>query len=278
MLRFGRSFNVAKLHSLKTFRLDKLVPVRSFSQTKITFNVAKTKSNFNSLLPSDEEVLKAFKMEEQEQSATWGFVTFYFKTLIAAILTGITITLVKASYFTTKTDLDIIQVLPNTEEEVMRSSLDIAYTLYTRYKEQDLLYDPSSIKTHEKLSTLLENMVQVAISLGATEFENIDWRIHIVKDDASTIHVLPCGDIFIHKGLILLIDDPVRFAFIFAHELGHIHHRHYEDRYTRLATRWTWTTPLCVIPTGGFRPIGVTNKLFYLNYGPEEERCADHFA
>lgn len=229
--------------------------------------------------PQQEYVLQSYseaETSEQAQPVLFSFGYFYLKTAITAIIGGITLYSIKNFFW--KNELDDC-IAPNAREEMMQCSVDMAFTLYTKYKARGLIYDPETFNSYGTIKSILDEVLEAAYKIGATKhLQDIDWRIHIIDEDSGGFYMLPSGDIFIHRGLLLILDDPKKFYYIFAHEIGHLHLQHWETRYTQYSTRWPVTSLFSIFPFGGMRPNGLFNYLLYAKYSLIHEIAADSFA
>ena len=86
------------------------------------------------------------------------------------------------------------------------------------------------------------------------------------------------GNIFVDKGLLVKLGGPQAIAAILAHELAHVHLRHWEAIYSRMSLRVLYLFPLVVFPFGGTSPPHNFDSLMKFPYTETQEKEANLFA
>lgn len=130
--------------------------------------------------------------------------------------------------------------------------------------------------------------------------ERVQWRFRVLRDPLANAFALPNGSIYVHSGLLALLENESQLASVLAHEIAHVRDRHsylgYRDR--RKKTLWVNAlgavssfSPLAHI---GLSPItayglrvvidtvaSISQDLLVFSifgYSRELEREADHYA
>ena len=57
-------------------------------------------------------------------------------------------------------------------------------------------------------------------------WHDFDYRFHVVKDDTPNAFTIPGGVVYVHTGLLKLVDDDSELAGVIGHEIGHAYRRH----------------------------------------------------
>ncbi len=101
-------------------------------------------------------------------------------------------------------------------------------------------------------------------------------KIRIVQGDQVNAFTTVGDGIYLFEGLLKKLDDPEMVAAVVAHEWGHIHHTHVEDR----LRRDIGTSLLMSIITGGNQGmiVELSRTMMELSYSRSQELEADDFA
>lgn len=118
---------------------------------------------------------------------------------------------------------------------------------------------------------------QVVKSLAAQSgVPALDYRLHLLNDDAPNAFALPGGTIGVTRGLLRVCgDDEVALAFVLGHEFGHFAHRDHLRAFGQTAGR----TVAWAILFGGDGDLLETrvNEVMELAHSRAQEAAADAF-
>lgn len=90
---------------------------------------------------------------------------------------------------------------------------------------------------------------QKNIPYGADE--RIRFRFYVIENPTFNAFALPNGMIFVHSGLLKMIDNEAQLAAILGHEIAHATHEHARERYEKQARRQK-TLKLIKVAVRGF--------------------------
>lgn len=101
-------------------------------------------------------------------------------------------------------------------------------------------------------------------------------KIRIIESDQVNAFTTVGDGIYLFKGLLKELDDPEMVTAVVAHEWGHIHHNHVEDR----LKRDIGTSLLMSIITGGNQGmiVELSRTMMELSFSRSQELEADDFA
>ena len=114
---------------------------------------------------------------------------FYMKVVACVVLGTATGYAILRNFWSHTNEYGRSQIiLPHLSLE--RESLDKSYSLYQQYADDGVLVSTQG-QTHKALQKLLDQLVDIAASLGAPELSSIPWRVHILDQSTLNLTVLP---------------------------------------------------------------------------------------
>ena len=84
--------------------------------------------------------------------------------------------------------------------------------------ENDGLYPDKEVQEYVK---------NIGYKLASVAPRKVDYQFYVVNSGEVNAFALPGGPVFIHRGLLLTLDNESELAGVIAHELGHINARHH---------------------------------------------------
>ena len=115
-----------------------------------------------------------------------------------------------------------------------------------RFEKEGAVYHDSGLDTYL-------NRVGTAV-VADQKLENVEWKFRALRDPAPNAFALPNGSIYIHTGLLALLDDENQLAAVIAHEVTHVSHRH---TYLRNRTVRKMMLTINILNTvGTWNPVG----------------------
>jgi len=97
--------------------------------------------------------------------------------------------------------------------------LDKSNQLDKQFQEKGLVYyDPDTTKYITKVGQ--------AVLPGGPEYQNVHWQFFVLRDAVPNAFALPNGSIYVHTGLLAVLDNEAQLAGVLAHEETHVIHRH----------------------------------------------------
>ena len=103
--------------------------------------------------------------------------------------------------------------------------LDKSNQLDTQMQEKGLVYnDPDTTKYITKVG-------QSVLPAGP-ELQNVHWQFFVLRDPIPNAFALPNGSIYVHTGLLAVLENEAQLAGVLAHEETHVLNRHgyFENR------------------------------------------------
>jgi predicted Zn-dependent protease len=123
--------------------------------------------------------------------------------------------------------------------------------------------------------------------LNQVEGKFFDYEFFVIQDDGPNAFAMPGGLVFIHTGLLEIIDTENELLCVIAHEIGHVQGRHIARRIERMQRVNIATVAIAVAglflgqgQTGSalFAASGALNASVALKYSREDEEEADRRA
>ena len=97
--------------------------------------------------------------------------------------------------------------------------LDKSNQLDKQFQEKGLVYnDPDTAKYLTKVG-------QAVLPKGDAS-QNVQWQFFILRDTVPNAFALPNGSIYVHTGLLALLENEAQLAAVLAHEETHVMDRH----------------------------------------------------
>jgi predicted Zn-dependent protease len=162
-----------------------------------------------------------------------------------------------------------------------------------QFEKEELLFNDPALNPH------LKELAKPILSL--TNAERIHWEIRVLGDPSANAFALPNGSIYVHTGLLALLESDSQLAGILAREIAHVvnrdaylQFRHYRKKMigrdvgqAAMAAGWMMPQPNWVWGTGPYsgtviEVVGgiseVALSISLSGYSSELEREADTFA
>jgi len=108
---------------------------------------------------------------------------------------------------------------PFTFTKVELSLLEQCNLLDRRFEKEELVY------TDEALNAYLDQIGKSLIPAGDTP-EHVQWRFRILRDPEENAFALPNGSIYLHSGILSLVENESQLAAVMTHEMAHVLNRH----------------------------------------------------
>lgn len=70
--------------------------------------------------------------------------------------------------------------------------------------------------------------------------DKINYRFYVIEANTFNAFALPNGMIFVHTGLLKMIDNEAQLAAVLGHEIAHITHEHGKERYVKQQKSILW--------------------------------------
>lgn len=135
--------------------------------------------------------------------------------------------------------------------------LDESNQLDKQLQDQGLVYNDR--ETTEYLTEVGQRVLP-----KGPELQNVQWRFLVLRDPSPNAFALPNGSIYVHSGLLGLIQNEAQLAGVLGHEETHVSERHtyLENRISRkeigattiLATEASWTSAFLLLMTRSTSP------------------------
>src|SRR3954452_21472444 len=112
----------------------------------------------------------------------------------------------------------------------------------------------------------------------ASERPELPWEFHVVDDASVNAFALPCGFIYVTRGLLTSINDEAELATVMGHEIGHVTHRHSVEQMSKAQLAQPAPGLGSVLPPQAPPPGGVARQalqLLFLKYSRTAETQAD---
>ncbi|RMH50579.1 MAG: hypothetical protein D6682_06580 [Zetaproteobacteria bacterium] len=107
------------------------------------------------------------------------------------------------------------------------------------------------------------------------------YRFHVIDDDTINAFALPGGYIYLHRGLLIHLNDESELAAVLGHEIGHVTARHAVARYTQIRSYQLGkaiASILLPVPQGVGQLTDMLALAVVQGYGREEELQADELS
>jgi predicted Zn-dependent protease len=97
--------------------------------------------------------------------------------------------------------------------------LDKSNQLDKQFQEKGLVYnDPETTKYIAKVGR--------AVLPAGPELQNVDWQFFVLRNPIPNAFSLPNGSIYVHTGLLAVLENEAQLAGVLAHEETHVINRH----------------------------------------------------
>jgi predicted Zn-dependent protease len=97
--------------------------------------------------------------------------------------------------------------------------LDKSNQLDKQLQEKGLVYNDLD-------TTKYITKVGQAVLPGGPEYQNVHWQFFVLRDAVPNAFALPNGSIYVHTGLLAVLENEAQLAGVLAHEETHVMNRH----------------------------------------------------
>jgi predicted Zn-dependent protease len=161
--------------------------------------------------------------------------------------------------------------------------LEQADLLDAKLAKEGLVYNDKELEAY------INQIGQSLLPSGAPP-ERVQWRFRVLRDPLANAFALPNGSIYIHSGLLSLLENESQIAGVIAHEIAHVRERHSYHAYRSMRKKALAINLLAV--AGSFAPINTVGTVIAVaasvsqhllvfsifGYSRELERDADYYA
>lgn len=103
--------------------------------------------------------------------------------------------------------------------QVDEKLLDEVETVDRQFEKKGLVFNDPGLEAH------LEDLVKpTLLSVGTPE--RVRWRFRVLRDPSVNAFAMPNGSVYVHTGLLALMENDAQLAGILAHEITHVTNRH----------------------------------------------------
>ena len=96
-------------------------------------------------------------------------------------------------------------------------------------KQVDLLdqkYEREGMVSHDEALNAYVTRVGLSMLPAGTAPEHVKWSFKVIRDPTPNAFALPNGSIYVHTGLLSLLENEDQLASVLAHEITHVTDRH----------------------------------------------------
>jgi len=97
--------------------------------------------------------------------------------------------------------------------------LDKSNQLDKQFQEKGLVYNDLDTTKY------ITNVGQAVLPRGS-EYQNVHWQFFVLRDPIPNAFALPNGSIYVHTGLLAVLENEAQLAGVLAHEETHVLNRH----------------------------------------------------
>jgi beta-barrel assembly-enhancing protease len=150
--------------------------------------------------------------------------------------------------------------------------------------------------TDPALDAWLDGVAKPLVNAAGTP-ERVKWRFRVLRDPSINAFALPNGSIYVHTGMLSVLENDAQLAGVLAHEITHVTNRHTFEQYRSYRKKSVALHVLAAVsayvPTGSARALGsvwgsavraaaetasLVVALSVIGYSRELEREADEVA
>jgi len=150
------------------------------------------------------------------------------------------------------------------EKGLWKQSEEIA----TRIRSSDMVYHDEVLSSY--INSVARDLIPEDI------YDQLAFKVTIVKDPRLNAFALPNGDLFLHTGIVAHMENEAQLAILLGHEMTHSTHRHSVRSMRNLKNQSAFFS---VAMLGGFDYGGLLGNLGFIaavsGYSQELERQAD---
>lgn len=172
---------------------------------------------------------------------------------------------------------------PFTFGKVDLALLEQADLLDAKLVKEGLIYNDQEVEAYV-------NRIGQSLLPSTPPPERVQWRFRVLRDPLTNAFALPNGSIYIHSGMLALLENEGQLAGVLAHEITHVLGRHSYLSYRSMRKKALAINLLSA--AGGFSGVGAVGTVIALaasvsqdllifsifGYSRELEREADYYA
>jgi predicted Zn-dependent protease len=130
-----------------------------------------------------------------------------------------------------------IQLRAERKEPFTFGKVDLELLKQTQLVDQK--YQKDGMTYHDEALEAYMNQVGRSMLPAGVDPERVKWSFHVLRDPTPNAMALPNGSIYVHTGLLSLLENEDQLASVLAHEITHVTDRHmyleYHDYRTKTA-------------------------------------------
>lgn len=115
-----------------------------------------------------------------------------------------------------------------------------------RFEKEGLVYHEAALEAY------LDRVGKTVVA--GREIENVNWKFRVLRDAVPNAFALPNGSIYVHTGMLALLEEEAQLASVLAHEVVHVTERHTYERNRSLRKKVLAVNILNTI--GTWSPVG----------------------
>lgn len=104
------------------------------------------------------------------------------------------------------------------------SLLEQCDLLDQKFEKEGVVY------TDAALNTYLDRVGKSLLPAG-DQLERVQWRFQVLRDPSENAFALPNGSIYLHSGILSLLENESQLAAVMAHEMVHVLNRHAQQEH-----------------------------------------------
>ncbi len=117
--------------------------------------------------------------------------------------------------------------IPSFGQQIERFTFsDVDLAMLEQVELLDKKYDKDGMVYHDEALSAYLNQVGRAMIPAGVEPERVKWDFQVLKDPMPNAFALPNGTIYVHTGLLSLLENEDQLASVLAHEITHVTDRH----------------------------------------------------
>src|SRR5215475_1877159 len=93
-------------------------------------------------------------------------------------------------------------------------------------KQQDKRFEDQGLVYREPQLSAYVDRVGHSLLKPEDQLENVDWKFRVLRDPTVNAFALPNGSIYVHTGLLAMMENEAQLASVLAHEIIHVRNRH----------------------------------------------------
>ncbi len=132
--------------------------------------------------------------------------------------------------------------VPNVNEEGFNLEEDEQRILNRSKEAVELLEINGHLYENQELEAYLNSVLQKLIPENVLGHDHLDFHIEVIEDPYLNAFTLHDGHIYIHTGMLALIENESQLAIILAHEMTHVINRHVLKSFRSLKNKTTFFT------------------------------------